>query len=128
MSDNTLKINIRSPRNKKEFDEYYYLRWSILRKQFNPNIEDAMDEFEKKSFHLIAITRENKIVGVGRLHSVNKKYSQIRYMAVKPQYRKYGIGAKILKQLIKKKLQMSLIAAALMCFQIRKKKKVSKKI
>lgn len=101
MSYRLKKIIIKSPIKQKEIDDYYYFRWFILRKQFSENIESAKDDIELDSYHVMAIY-ENKIVGVGRLHSVNKIISQIRYMAVDEEIRLKGIGTKLLENLIDK--------------------------
>ena len=41
------------------------------------------------------VTDNNKIIGVGRIHFLNSKEAQIRYMAVDSKYQKKGIGRKI---------------------------------
>ena len=40
----------------------------------------------------MATNNKGKIIGVGRLHFVNIKESQIRYMAVDKNFRKKGVG------------------------------------
>jgi len=32
------KIQIKSPRTKKDFNDYYYLRWFVLRKEFEDDL------------------------------------------------------------------------------------------
>ena len=100
MLNNELKFNIRSPQDDKEFEQYYYLRWDILRKQFNPLVDSAKDDLENKSHHLIAITNKAKIIGVGRIHFIDKNNAQIRYMAVSNQFRNNNVGQKLLFNLI----------------------------
>ena len=95
------KIEIRSPESEIEMCDYFYFRWLILRKEFSENIESSKDNFEDQSFHVIAIYK-NKVLGVGRIHSLNKHESQIRYMAVDSKICKKGIGTKILIKLINK--------------------------
>ena len=91
---------IRSPKNKKEFDAYYMLRWEVLRKPLGGSLESTKDEFESKSYHVIAITSKGEILGVGRLHDINNESCQIRYMAIKDKYRNLGIGRGIVINLI----------------------------
>ena len=99
---NELKeIEIRSPRNKIEMVNYFYLRWFILRSEFSKNIESVKDDLENSSFHVMAIF-ENKVLGVGRIHNIDDYKSQIRYMAVDSNAIKQGIGRKILLELINK--------------------------
>ena len=43
--------NIVSPKNKVEFDDYYYFRWKYLRKPLNKKLGTERDEIEDKSIH-----------------------------------------------------------------------------
>ena len=47
----------------------------------------------------MATNNKGKIIGVGRLHFVNAKESQIRYMAVDKNFRKKGVGNAIVQNL-----------------------------
>ena len=93
------QIKIVFPKSKKDFKNYYYLRWLILRKGFDNNIESSKDEFENNSEHIMA-SYNKKVIGVGRIHVLNNQSSQIRYMAVDNNYRGQGIGTLILSKLI----------------------------
>ena len=42
-----------------------------------------------------------KVIGVGRIHKVDDKNSQIRYMAIDSNFRRLGIGNLILSELIR---------------------------
>ena len=94
-------INIREPVTKEELEQYYNLRWRILRQPWNQPVESEKDEKENQSIHIIACF-DNKIVGVGRGHFNSKTEAQIRYMAVEEGYQEKGVGTKILKVLEKK--------------------------
>ena len=94
-----LDIVIREPQSSSEFNEYYKLRWEILRKPLGQKIDSIKDELENTSYHLVALLDEKNIVGVGRLHSLNNENSQIRYMAISKKYQKLSIGVKLLKGL-----------------------------
>ena len=99
---NNIKYCIRVPETKIELDSYYRLRWEILRKPLGKSMDSTKDEFEKNSYHLIAITNKKIIIGVGRLHNINQKLAQIKYMAINKKFRGNGIGKKILLMLIRK--------------------------
>ena len=101
MLNESNSIKLKSPKNKKELEDYFYFRWYYLRRKFSENIESAKDDLENNCHHIMALYN-NKIVGVGRVHSVDKNTSQIRYMAVSKNMRLNGVGAKILKDLINK--------------------------
>ncbi len=94
------QYDIRSPKTSKEWDDYYFLRWKILRSEFSNDIDSAKDDIEDDSYHIAVFDNNSKIVGVGRLHHVDEDNSQVRYMAVEPNFRGYRIGSKILLKLI----------------------------
>jgi N-acetylglutamate synthase-like GNAT family acetyltransferase len=91
---------IRNPKTKKEFENYYMLRWEVLRKPLGKSLDSIKDEHETNSFHVIAIASSGEILGVGRLHNLNDESCQIRYMAIKDKYRNLGIGRGIVINLI----------------------------
>ena len=89
------KINLRSPLTNSEWKKYFLFRWNILREPIGLDKKLTKDSLEEKSYHLMAIDISENILGVGRIHFLNKKESQIRYMAVQEEYRKMGIGKQI---------------------------------
>jgi len=89
------KINLRSPVTNSEWKKYFLFRWKILRKPIGLDKKSTKDTLEEKSYHLMATDINENILGVGRIHFLNKKESQIRYMAVQEEYRKIGIGKQI---------------------------------
>ena len=52
------KIKIKSPKTEKDFNDYYYLRWFILRSQFEKDLESSKDQLEKDSSHIMALYNE----------------------------------------------------------------------
>ena len=57
------------------------------------------DNFEEISIHLMGITLKQKVIACGRFHLNNPNQGQIRYMGVSKNYRRLGIGSKIIKEL-----------------------------
>jgi len=94
-------IEIRKPKTEQEFEQYYDLRWRILRKPWHQPIGTEKDELEDQSIHIAAFC-ENKIIGCGRGHFNTKSQAQIRYMAVEEKYQGQGLGSRLLKVLEKK--------------------------
>ena len=93
-----MSISVKEPISEKEISEYYFLRWKILRKPLGQKNKIVKDSKEKDSIHAIIKDLGNdKILGVGRLHSVNFSDCQIRFMAVDNNYQKKGYGTLILK-------------------------------
>ena len=96
-----MKTITRSPETEEEFKNYYHFRWKVLREPWNQPEGSERDDFERESFHLMTC-KDSEIIGVGRLHLNSDVEAQIRYMAVKENYRDQGIGSLILKELEKR--------------------------
>ena len=88
-----------TPKAKKEIEEYYKLRWSLLRRPLGGKRGSEIDKLERTSFHR-AIVRDKIIVGVGRIHFIDN-IAQIRYMAVKNNFSRQGLGSKMITELEK---------------------------
>ena len=88
------------PNDKNDFEKYLILRWRLLRWPWGGKRGSETDNFEDISFHRAAKDNKNNIIGVGRIHFINKN-AQIRYMAIKKSYRGTGIGTKIIIELEK---------------------------
>ena len=91
-------MEIREPNTENEGQQYYDLRWRVLREMCNQPVGSEKDDLEDDSYHLMAIDNDT-CVGVGRVHFNHADQGQIRYMAVEPDWRNKGIGLQILQQL-----------------------------
>ncbi len=91
-------LEIRSPRGREEMEQYYDLRWRILRAPWAQGRGGERDEHEEEAFH-VAAWAGGRIVGVGRLHFTAPHEAQIRYMAVESELQGRGIGGRILAEL-----------------------------
>ena len=91
-------IEIRKPETKLEFEKYFDLRWRILRKPWSQPRGSEQDNMDEDGIHLMAII-DYKVIGVGRGHFNSKEQAQIRYMAVDQNFKRQGIGLRILKAL-----------------------------
>ena len=94
-----MNFNLKSPSSYQEWREYFLFRYKILRKPLGLHRSTIRDKIEKISFHIMATNNKGEIIGVGRLHFVNTKESQIRYMAVDKNFRKKGVGNAIVHKL-----------------------------
>jgi hypothetical protein len=64
-----LNYFIRSPKNKKQWDDYLLFRWEMLRKPLGMSMDSLKDDLENSSYHIIALEEDQKsIVGSGRVH------------------------------------------------------------
>jgi ribosomal protein S18 acetylase RimI-like enzyme len=110
-------MQIRSPSTAQEFEQYYHLRWLVLRSPWQQPPGSERDDLEAQSYHLMAIEQNiandhnpdipnssilndqgqnGLVIGVGRIHLRDPETAQIRYMAVHPDYRSQGVGSQIL--------------------------------
>lgn len=80
-----------SPKTEKEFQQYYNLRWRILRKPWNQPEGSERDKDDERCYHIMAIIN-NTITGIARLEFTTDKCAQLRYMAVDDSYQGQGIG------------------------------------
>ncbi|MGI8893207.1 MAG: GNAT family N-acetyltransferase [Bacteroidia bacterium] len=91
-------IKIKSPASKKEFEDYYHLRWKILRKPWLQPQGSEKDHMEDDAFHFIALDEDEKIIGCCRLQMNTPDEAQIRYMAVDDDWQGKGIGKSLLQE------------------------------
>ncbi|MCO4800271.1 MAG: GNAT family N-acetyltransferase/hotdog fold thioesterase [Colwelliaceae bacterium] len=92
-------IECRAPKTKKEFEDYYYLRWLLLRSPWKKVLGSEKDEFEDQGIHRCIIDHNNNILAVGRLHFTTQQNAQIRYMAVSESAQGQGYGNILLESL-----------------------------
>jgi ribosomal protein S18 acetylase RimI-like enzyme len=95
-----------TPKSKTDFENYYHLRWKILRAPWNQPIGSEKDDLEDRGIHIMACESNRIPVGVGRGHFNSPQEAQIRFMAVDEEYQGKGIGSLILRKL-ERKLKMA---------------------
>ena len=89
----------RAPKNNAEFEQYYQLRWQILRKPWQQPIGSEKDDLEAQSYHRVVVDDMDNIVGVGRIHNSEQNIAQIRYMAIDPSAQGQGLGNLLIQEL-----------------------------
>ena len=89
----------RSPKTAVEFEQYYQLRWQVLRKPWGQALGSERDGLEQESFHRMIIDENNKVLAVGRLEKTSQFSGQIRFMAVSLKAQGQGLGQIIIKAL-----------------------------
>ena len=95
-----MPIVYRPPNSEKEFEEYFKFRWELLRKPLGLKPGSEQDDIEKSALHLAAF-KNKKIIGASRLHIEHNSAARIRYMCVDRNFRKQGIGSRLLAELEK---------------------------
>ncbi len=89
-------IEIREPRTDAEWAACFDLRWRVLRAPWGQPHASERDDLENDSRHRLAIDADGRVIGVGRLHRLDDRTGQIRYMAVEPDCERQGVGTRIL--------------------------------
>jgi ribosomal protein S18 acetylase RimI-like enzyme len=95
-------ILIRQPKTEKEMQDYYDLRWRVLRSPHDQPRGSEKDDLEEISIHLVAYYEKKIPAAAGRAHFNSDREAQIRYMAVDPYYQNTGIGSSLLADLEKR--------------------------
>jgi thioesterase domain-containing protein len=85
----------RAPKNPKEFEQYYHLRWLMLRKPLQQEKGTEKDKLESQSVHRAIFTSYGNIIAVARLHYCASYQGQIRYMAVSDDFQEKGLGRQL---------------------------------
>ena len=91
--------HIRSPETETDWQQYYQLRYQVLRAPWQQAPGSERDELEAEAFHLMLFSPHGELAAVGRLHRLADNNAQVRYMAVAEACRGQGAGAKVLAAL-----------------------------
>lgn len=89
----------KAPETTEEFEQYYQLRWQVLRQPWGKTLGSEQDELEQQSVHRMIIDENKQTLAVGRLHKTDQHHAQIRYMAVSPDAQGQGLGKKMIIEL-----------------------------
>ncbi len=88
-------IEVRSPKNEKEWEEYYLLRYELLRKPLGQPRGSEKNKGDATGKHF-ALFLDNQLIGVSRLDTIDSSISQIRFFAVSKQHQGKGFGKQLL--------------------------------
>mgnify|MGYP003954612103 CR=1 FL=1 len=88
-------LEIRAPESQQEWDDYFDMRWRLLRKDWDRPRGSEKDEDEDLAIHA-ALYKDGVLCAVSRLQINNADEGQFRYMAVEALYQGEGLGKKIL--------------------------------
>ena len=89
----------RSPKTAEEFEQYYQLRWQVLRQPWGQSLGSERDNLEQESYHRMVVDENSKVLAVGRLEKISQYSGQIRFMAVCPSAQGQGLGRQIIEAL-----------------------------
>ena len=97
-SDNGMQLV--SPITETEFNDYFSLRWDVLRAPWNQPKGSEIADDEVGAEHYMVYSLENELMAVGRIHAIDNNTAQFRYMAVAPKYQSSGVGSFLLSSMI----------------------------
>jgi ribosomal protein S18 acetylase RimI-like enzyme len=97
-----MQVVIIEPGTESQLQEYYELRWRVLRQPHGLPMGSEKDGLEGISIHLMAYYGPNMPAAAGRAHFNSADEAQIRFMAVDPRCRNSGIGSSLLAGLEKR--------------------------
>jgi thioesterase domain-containing protein len=92
----------RSPNNIAEFEQYYQLRWQVLRQPWDQVRGSERDKFEDNGIHRMVIDESDQVLAVGRLDYTAQFLGEIRFVAVSPFAQGQGLGQQIMASLEQK--------------------------
>ena len=90
---------IRSPQDTAEWEDYYELRYCVLRAPWGQAKGSEQTPDEAQHQHFAYFDDANQLLGVGRLDQVDAQTAQIRFMAVAESQQGKGIGKAIIKEI-----------------------------
>lgn len=95
-------MRLQEPVSPEDFENYYLLRWEVLRKPWNQPRGTEKDENEATSIHVMALNEKDECVGVSRLQFNSSEEAQVRFMGVRDDQQGKGVGKKLMSYLEEK--------------------------
>lgn len=88
-------IIIRHPETEKEWEEYYNLRFRVLREPLNQPLGSERNDGDTSGIHF-ALYNDLKIKAIARLDQASETISQVRFVAVEMNSQGKGYGRDIM--------------------------------
>jgi len=99
-----MKIEIRTPITPKEWDNYYALRYKVLRQPLDQPIGSERNDGDLSGQHF-ALYEGNHLRAVARLDSIDMTIDQVRFVAVDPVAQGKGFGKMIMEAVENKSMK-----------------------
>jgi len=91
-------MQIIKPSTFDEFEQYYRLRYEMLRKPWHQPVGSERAEDDDQAIHLMAINDSSgEIMGGCRVHLESDTEAQLRFLAVGPKYQNKQVGRRLLQ-------------------------------
>jgi predicted GNAT family N-acyltransferase len=98
-------VNIRQPNTEQEWEDYYNLRFRVLRAPLNQSLGSERNDGDKTGIHF-ALYENEKLQAIARLDQTEKLISQVRFVAVENSSQGKGFGRLIMDATEKKSKEM----------------------
>jgi predicted GNAT family N-acyltransferase len=98
---------IKSPITQDEWESYYRLRFTILRKPWNQPLGSEVLADESEAIHAMVI-EDDQIIGVARMHKSGENQGQVRCVAVAAEAQGKGVGKAVMLHLEEKAKEMGM--------------------
>jgi N-acetylglutamate synthase-like GNAT family acetyltransferase len=92
-------MKIVTPTTLQDFDNYYQLRWQILRKPWGQPKGSEVTSDEDACVHAMACDDAGEVIGVARLQFNSPTVAQVRCVAVDTKAQGRGVGTKLMLHL-----------------------------
>ncbi len=97
-----MNYKIIEPSTDEQWEQYYTIRYEVLRKPWNQPVSSTKDETEDQSNHFLVADENENYVAAGRLQFNSTVEAQIRSMAVTKENQGKKIGSLLLNFLEEK--------------------------
>ena len=104
-----MNYQVKQAETKTQLKNILQLRYDVLRKPWNQNIETATDYLEHQSINAFIEDENGNVIACGRLQENENKIGQIRFMAVRNNYQGKGLGKLIISYLEEKAKEKKLV-------------------
>jgi predicted GNAT family N-acyltransferase len=98
-------VNIRQPNTEQEWEDYYNLRFRVLRAPLNQPLGSERNDGDKTGIHF-ALYENEQLQAIARLDQTEKLISQVRFVAVENSSQGKGFGRLIMYATEKKSKEM----------------------
>ncbi|MBC78860.1 MAG: GNAT family N-acetyltransferase [Chloroflexi bacterium] len=102
-----MKIEIIDAKESNKISHCFDIRKKVFVEEQGVPVEEELDPYDDISIHALALV-DNKPVATGRLILSNKSFAKIGRMAVLSQFRRTGVGSKVLLFLEKKAVEKNI--------------------
>ncbi len=90
-----MSIEVRTPITPKEWEQYYAMRYDVLRKPLNQPIGSERNDGDLNGIHF-ALYEDGMLRAIARLDKVDETTAQTRFVAVDPVVQGKGFGKLIM--------------------------------